>query len=70
MLSHLNQLDKYGVDVKCTSQVLGYCSYMRKKVWLLFVSTGNQKLCDDIENSNGTELSLRYVNLSNSVCWI
>ena len=30
-LSHLNQLDRYGADVKCTSQVLGYCSYIGKK---------------------------------------
>ena len=44
IFSHLNQLDRYGVDVKCTSRVLGYCSYIRKKVWLLFVSIRNQKL--------------------------
>ena len=44
IFSHLNQLNRYGVDVKCTSQVLGYCSYIRKKVWLLFVSIRNQKL--------------------------
>ena len=74
IFSHLNHLDRYGVDVKCTSRVLEYCSYIRKKVWLLFVSIGNQKLfvmtlqkkffCF---NSNWIELSLRYVNLSNIV---
>ena len=71
ILSHLYQLDRYGVDVKCTSQVLGYCSYIRKKVWLLFVSIGNQKLfVMTLQFFSGLiqiELYLRYVNLSKIV---
>ena len=32
ILSHLDQLDRYGVDVMSTSQLLENCSYIRKKV--------------------------------------